>query len=316
MLDVVYLPQGERVISAGADGRTLVWNSLTGELLEELGPRSEHRSWLRASPDGEVVGVMTTGAEGHRALRTDRTASSELLYEGDVTHAEDFAIGPAGSYVILSYQRISEVRSTTGAAVTVEFPPRPGSQRVTIGPDGSVVHGRSSSDAVVTLLRPDGRALALDVPSPPRSPGGVGLPGLMGGGSQPQRAPGIHRVGLGAVSFAPNGAFATTARGGGVYLWNGPRLRGCWDARSDVLGLHRSHRIAVPRGRGTIAVSNAPATPPQAGRCARGDWSELHGHTSRVMAVTVVGDEVVSASDDGTLVLSRWPTEQAPSTGR
>ena len=122
-------------------------------------------------------------------------------------------------------------------------------------------------------------------------------------------ARGAHESGLGTVAFNSASTFVTEARGGHTFLWANGRLRGCWNTpHVETVAIHPSGRLILARGEHIfISTGTAPevrsVAPIDGGLCAPAEWIELEGHDGRINALSLVRDEMVSASDDGTLIL-------------
>ncbi|WP_219463953.1 TIR domain-containing protein [Nonomuraea rhizosphaerae] len=312
---------GDLLATGASDGRVLLWDSLTGELLRELTGHADGVWPVRLSPSGELLAAG--GGDG--VIRVWDTATGEPVHSLAGHQAPLYPVS-FGEGVLVSGDSAGAVRvwDLTSGQVTHTLGGHRGAvYRALHSPDGTLLATGDEAgtvrlwDAASWTLRheltghpgsiyclafsPDGSLLA--------SGDTAGIVRLWDRAGQAHGVHTTHAAAVYQVLFSPDGRTLASGDSNGVV-----RLQDTGDARRVELTGHRSsvwpfcfrpdgEQLATSSNDGTVRLWD-----PASGRCQR----VLRGHGRRISSVRFSADGSMLATSGNDGVVRVWE----PRTGR
>jgi WD40 repeat protein len=211
---LAFSPVGSLVATGGSDGRVIVWDTLTGDIVHQEKMDGESIAAVAFSPDG--TRVATGSHEGNVRVSflehySDFHPAWEWVEQGRVTAV---AFPPDGETLAWSsYSGWTRHRVGFG---TGSFEPMP--------------ENGETGQLFTLRLSPDGRTVAVAGTGPDILLHDIASP------SDPVRLPHGDRQGVWSLAYSPDGRTLAAALAGGVQLWDvaGRRLLDQWKNHDDV----------------------------------------------------------------------------------
>ena len=261
---VAYSPNGEMLLTVGADNTARLWGT-DGRLLATL---DGHHDWVTNalfSPDGQTI--LTTSDDGTARL-WDTSGQQLQLFDGHEGGIETAVFSPDGQQIVtVGSDGFARIWQRDGRLL-VELEHLAGVSAVAFSPDGQQL-ATGSSDGQLWLWETNGR---------------------------PQDVVAGHHGRIHAITYAPDGnSLATVGSDGTLRLW---------DRNADSLGIVAGHTDAVwtvdfsPDGS-TILTASSDGTARLWNW--EGDVLAVMRHSSWVVNArfTLDGNQILTAGGDG-----------------
>lgn len=274
-----YSPDGQRIVTASADGTAKVWDAHSGRCLRTLESRNKEGLWsARFSPDGSQV--LTRGTADIVEVWEADSGKYVLDLEGEPRSEFSAQYNPDGSCIIVAggddVARIWDVRSGKclqelkghqGPVVCAQY-----------SPDGSSVLSAGLIDGTAKVWDSHSGELLYDI--------------------------GGHPNGVRSADYSLDGAYIVTTHADAIAkVWDAHRGQWLHDltGHSDVI----AHVEFSPDGRSIVTISqvgDAKVWDAHSGRC----LYDLDGQRSPIRRAHYSPDanRIVAASDDG--VVKTW----------
>ena len=314
---VAWSPDGERVASAGSDGRLKLWDLATNEAVFDVQDHTGSVSGVAWSPDGERV--VTAREDGRLQVWDLASGAVDMVLEGHGDWVRDVAWSPGGDR-IASASSDGTVRvwdAASGGTVAVLEGHSGWVRDVAWSPDGDLLATAGTDETVRVWEAAGGEALQILrghvdwVRGVAWSPNGDRL--VSGGQDASVRLWDLateesmvlegHSQAVWSVAWSRSGdQVASASEDGAVRVWDAEsgsatlRLAGHTNGVRDLAWSPDGERIVSGGEDGAVRVWDVVS--PAATRV-------LHGHDGRALRVgwSPSGDRIVSASSDRTLII-------------
>lgn len=237
VFDALYFPDGKRIITSSHDGRVIIWDAATGEIIQSLEHAGRH-NFMALHPDGKRVAIGSDNATAFIwNLETDQvqTFVSTGTWQQATTFNPDGSLllnanddGTINVWDIATGQLTRTIQAHDGSIFAIHFSPDE-SLLVTASQDGSVkvwdfasgeliqtFEGREGDWAWEALFLADGEHILLGGDNLPPTLWAWRSDEVIWSGQNPS-------IGVQDIAFSPDERlFATGSNGdtSDVYLWD------------------------------------------------------------------------------------------------